>query len=110
MNPKDAHQKFQQLKTHPNFPQIAQQAIAQTIENRAAQQLEIRYDPQSDTLTISNGLATAAAADLSEEIQTEYAPNGQPAGIIIDNAAQLLKPHLLKAMLQLETTPQEPPK
>lgn len=55
-----AHQQFQELKTHPRFAEISRQAIAQAMEKRSAQQLDFHYDRESDTLTISNGLKPAA--------------------------------------------------
>lgn len=98
-----AHQKFQELKRHPRFAEISRQAIAQAMEKRSANQLDFHYDRESDTLTISNGLKPASSADLSEEILAEFDRDGRPAGFVIDGAAQLLKPYLLEAMLQLDS-------
>ena len=98
-----AYQQFQELKTHPRFAEISRQAIAQAMEKRFALQLDFHYDRESDTLTISNGLKPASSADLSEEILAEFDSNGRPAGFVIDGAAQLLKPYLLEAMLQLDS-------
>lgn len=98
-----AHQKFQELKTHPRFAEISRQAIAQAMEKRFALQLDFHYDRESDTLTISNGLKPVSSADLSEEILAEFDSDGRPAGFVIDGAAQLLKPYLLEAMLQLDS-------
>ena len=98
-----AHQQFQELKTHPRFAEISRQAIAQAMEKRSAQQLDFHYDRESDTLPISNGLKPASSADLSEEILAEFDSSGRPAGLVIDGAAQLLKPYLLEAMLYLDS-------
>ena len=100
-----AHQHFQELKQHPLFAEFSKQAIQRAMEERAASQLDFHYDRESDTLTVSNGREVVSSADLSEEILAEFDSSGRPAGFIIDGAAELLKPYLLEAMLQMDAAP-----
>ena len=100
-----AYQHFQELKQHPLFAEFSRPAIQQAMAERAARQLDFYYDRESDTLTISNGREVVSSADLSEEILAEFDGSGRPAGFVIDGAAELLKPYLLEAMLQMDAAP-----
>ena len=104
-----AHQSFQELKQHPFFAEFSQQAIGQVMAERADCQLDFHYDRESDTLAISNGREVVSSADLSEEILAEFDRGGRPAGFVIDGAAELLKPYLLEAMLQMDSEPPSAP-
>ena len=100
-----AYQRFHELKKHPLFPELSRRAMERAMEERADSRLEFHYDHESDTLTISNGREVASSDDLSEEILAEFDAWGRPAGFVIDCAAELLKPHLLEAMLDLGEPP-----
>ena len=102
-----AYQRFHELKNHPLFPELSRRAMERAMEERAASRLEFHYDRESDTLTISNGREVVSSHDLSEEILAEFDSWGRPAGFVIDCAAELLKPHLLEAMLGLGEPPQD---
>ena len=102
-----AYQRFHELKNHPLFPELSRRAMERAMEERSDSRLEFHYDRESDTLTISNGREVVSSHDLSEEILAEFDAWGRPAGFVIDCAAELLKPHLLEAMLGLSEPQQD---
>ncbi len=55
--------------------------------------LQLFYDPETDTLSLWNGLPASDAYEIGEGLSADYDANGDVVGITLDGAAKLLTPH-----------------
>ena len=58
--------------------------------------LKVFYDPETDTLSLWNGLPACDAGEVGEGLTADYDTNGEVVGVTLDGAAKLLMPHLKK--------------
>ena len=58
--------------------------------------LKVFYDPETDTLSLWNGLPACDAGEVGEGLTADYDTNGEVVGVTLDGAAKLLMPHLNK--------------
>ena len=98
---------FKEQKSSLHLDEERQRALQERMKELSELILEIEYFGDSDTLTIYTRLDERSMIDMSEEIRIGFDARGRPAGITIENAAELLKPHLLEAMLELGEPPQD---
>ena len=102
-----AVKSFKEQKGSSYLDEERRKALQERLQELSDLKLEIGYYGDSDTLTISTGLDEHSMIDMSEDVQIGFDARGRPAGITIENAAALLKPHLLEAMLELGEPPQD---
>ena len=60
----------------------------------ALRDLDIYYDPVSDTLSLWNGSPAGYGEMVAKHLTAESNPDGEVVGITLEHAAQLLKPYL----------------
>ena len=101
-----AVKSFKEQKASLRLDEERQRLLEERLKELSGFKLEIEYYGDSDTLTISTGLDEHSMMDMSEDMQIGFDVRGCPSGITIENAAVLLKPHLLEAMLELGNPPQ----
>ena len=75
------------------------------------QSLEISYDDESDILWLGNGRPGSAGFDIAYGILIAFfdSSDGAPVGVMLEDAAELLRPHLplvrAKAVQGVDATP-----
>ena len=62
------------------------------------QKLNVFYDPETDTLEIGNGQPACYGEDVAENLTAHTTEEGELAFVVLSNAAEVLLPHLYKAM------------
>ncbi len=62
-------------------------------------ELRVFYDPETDTLSLWNGLPACEGAEVGEGLTADYDADGDVVGITLDGAAKLLMPYLLERTL-----------
>ncbi len=70
--------------------------------------LKIDYDPESDTLFLSNGLPASNGEDIAENVTAFFDDNNQPNAVMIEHAAKLLLPILTAAEKSTESKLSDP--
>ena len=58
--------------------------------------LKVFYDPETDTLSLWNGLPACEGGEVGEGLTADYDADGDLVGITLDGAAKLLTPYLLE--------------
>ena len=58
--------------------------------------LRVFYDPETDTLSLWNGLPACDGGEVGEGLTADYDADGDVVGITLDGAAKLLTPYLLE--------------
>ncbi len=56
--------------------------------------LKVFYDPETDTLSLWNGIPACEASEVGEGLTADYGADGEVVGITLDGAAKLLAPHI----------------
>ena len=64
-------------------------------------QLDIFYDPESDTLDIGNGRQACYGEDVAEDLTAHTTEDGEVAFFVLSRASEILFPHLYEAMKTL---------
>lgn len=65
-----------------------------TVERANDPKLLIGYDPESDTLSLWNGMPANYGETVAENLTAESNSEGMVTGITLENAAELLLPYL----------------
>ena len=56
--------------------------------------LQVYYDPETDTLSLWNGLPACEASEVGEGLTADFDADGEVVGITLDGASRLLTPHI----------------
>ena len=64
------------------------------MEVQNGQQLQVYYDPETDTLSLWNGRPASEGGEVGEGLTADYDADGEVVGITLDGAAKLLMPYL----------------
>ncbi len=73
------------------------QSIGKTLSLR---DLDIYYDPVSDTLSLWNGCPAGYGEMVAKHLTAESNEEGEVVGITLENAAELLRPYLFPDSLK----------
>ena len=65
--------------------------------------LRVFYDPETDTLSLWNGLPACEGGEVGEGLTADYDADGDVVGITLDGAAKLLKLYLLERTARKKT-------
>ena len=65
--------------------------------------LKVSYDPETDTLSLWNGLPACEGGEVGEGLTADYDADGDVVGITLDGAAKLLAPYILERTAPKET-------
>ena len=57
--------------------------------------LQVYYDPETDTLSLWNGLPACEASEVGEGLTADFDSAGEVVGFTLDGARKLLESHML---------------
>ena len=64
----------------------------------ALENLDIFYDPETDTLDIGNGRQACYGEDVAENLTAHTTEEGEVAFFVLSNASEVLFPYIFEAM------------
>ena len=79
------------MKTDGELADGMENSIKKTL---ALRDLDIYYDPDSDTLSLWNGSPAGYGEMVAKHLTAESNADGEIVGITLEHAAELLRPHL----------------